>query len=85
MLKPRVHWDAVQGWVIDTPIPLSGPQLVAIINWTKKVQGQRIRDKVGETREQMEKALKALSLETLKVNLMPESGFSAGERVLYKG
>lgn len=84
MIKPRVYWDVVRGWVIDTPIPLSAPQLAAVVAWTKKVQEHRLRDKSGETREQMEKALATLNPSTLKVNLLPESGFSAGERVLYK-
>lgn len=84
MLQPRVHWDVNTGWVVDTPIPLTAKQLAAIIAWTKKVQTQRLRDKTGDVREQMEKALSMLSPTTLKVNLLPESGLSVGERVLYK-
>lgn len=84
MLKPRVHWDINAGWTIDTPVPLSKAQLVGVVAWTKKVQSQRLLDKSGDVREQMERALAALSPATLKVNLLPESGLSVGERVLYK-
>lgn len=83
-MKPRVHWDAVSGWVVDTPISLSKRQLKACVDWTVKIQSERIRSMPhGDRREQAVAALKRLSVDTLKVNLLPESGYSGGERVLY--
>lgn len=83
-MKPRVHWDVAAGWVVDTSFPLSKPQLQAVVDWTKKVQSQRLLGKCGDAREQMSRALATLSIHTLKVNLIPESGLADGERVLYK-
>ena len=84
-MKPRVYWDSVNGWTVDTIFPLTKQQLGAVVAWTKKIQTTRLVDKPREVREQMELALKSLTPETLKVNLLPESGLSVGERVLYKG
>lgn len=81
---PRVHWSLDGGWVVDSPIALNRGQLMACVAYTKRVQGQRIKTMRGDKREQMIKALSELSVATLKVHLLPESGFSGGERVLYK-
>jgi hypothetical protein len=84
MRGPRVYWDIELGWTVDTPVALNSKQLEAVVAWTKKVQTSRLIDKSGDTRDQMLKALQSLSPQTLKQNLLPESGFANSERVLFK-
>lgn len=79
----RAYWDAEHGWTVDTPIALTGPQLVAVISWIKKVQAPRVQQMQGDKREQAAAALKVLSPQTLKQNLLSISGHKDGERVLY--
>lgn len=81
---PRVHWDAEQGWVVDTQIALSPAQLQRVIAHTKRIQSERVLAMPrGDRKDQATQALKSLSLRSLKVNLLPESGYSEGERELY--
>lgn len=81
---PRVHWSAENGWAVDSTFALSASQLRACVDYVKKAQRGRIPTTPGPKRDQMRAALKALSVRTLKVNLLPESGFKDGERVIYK-
>lgn len=81
---PRVHWDAVNGWVVDTQIALTRQQLFAVVAHTKKIQHERIRAMpAGDRREQAVAAIKNLTPATLKVKLLPQSGYSDGERELF--
>lgn len=81
---PRVFYDAIDGWTVETQIALSPAQLKACVDHVKAVQGPRLRHLPrGDAREQAADALKALTPRTLKVKLLPESGYSGGESVLY--
>lgn len=81
---PRIHWDVEKGWVVDSQISLNRRQLHAIVKHTKKIQSERILAMApGDKKEQATAALKALTVGAIRVNLLPESGFSQGERELY--
>lgn len=80
MMQPRAFWDAVEGWVVETPIALSPSQLGAVISWVRKVQSPRIRDMRGDKREQATKALQSLTPATIKQRIVARPG---AERVLY--
>lgn len=77
----RVYWDEQNGWTVDTPIALSRPQADAVVAWTKKIQGERVKSMRGDKREQAEKALRNLTAKTLKQNLL----HSKSEGVLWTG
>lgn len=71
---PRVHWHPVNGWLVDTVFPMTRAQLKVCIDYTRKVQAQRIAGMPrGELREQAEKALLALSVNTIRQNLQSKS------------
>jgi hypothetical protein len=80
MTQPRAFWDAKEGWVVETPIALSPPQISAVVDWVRKVQGPRIRDMRGDKREQAAAALRSLSPATIKQRIVARPG---AERVLY--
>ena len=74
MKPPRVHWDAVAGWVVDTDLDLMPHELQACVNFTRKVQTDRILAMPrGDRREQAERALSELSVGTLRQNVRPAS------------
>lgn len=79
MKNVRVYWDAEVGWTVDVPFALVRPQLEAIVAWTLRVQRQRLIGRPREVREQMQRALRKLSADTLRQNLVPV----AGEGLLY--
>jgi len=86
MLKPkppRVHWDAETGWVIDTNFSLSFGMLKSCVEYTRKVQTDRLRTMpLGDRRDQMELAPPQLSALTIRINLLPKSDIEP-ERVLF--
>lgn len=79
-MKPRVFWDAVEGWQVETPFALTPPQLAALVAWVRRVQTQRLRGKAGDAREQAERAIAALSPATIKQRIVAKPG---AERVLF--
>ena len=80
---PRVHWDAALGWVVDTRIPLGPRALQACVDFTMRMQIDRLRAmSPGDKRRQMAEALKSLSVQTLKVNLLTRDPIG-DERILY--
>lgn len=76
----RVFWDVVDGWTVETPIALSAPQVVAVVEWTKKMQGPRVRAMRGDKYEQASAALNSLSPATLKQRVVAKPH---AERVLF--
>lgn len=80
MSPPRVFWDAVDGWTVETPVALTHPQVERIVAWTKKVQGPRVAAMRGDKREQAGVALAALTSATLKQRVIAKPN---QERVLY--
>lgn len=76
----RVFWDVVDGWTVETPVALSAPQVAAVIAWTIKMQGPRVRAMRGDKYEQASAALKSLSPSTLKQRIVAKPH---AERVLY--
>lgn len=79
-MQPRVFWDAVDGWIVETPFALSPSQIAATVAWVRNVQVQRLRGKSGDAREQAERAIAALSPATIKQRIVAKPG---AERVLY--
>lgn len=66
---PRVHYTA-HGWLVDTVFPMTPRQLQVCIDYTRKVQQQRINGMpLGDQREQAQLALDTLSVKTIKQNL----------------
>lgn len=79
-MQPRVFWDVVEGWVVETPFALTASQVAAVVQFTLKVQVPRAKLKHGDAREQAMNALKQLSPSTLKQRVVAKPG---AERVLY--
>lgn len=80
---PRVHWDAALGWVVDSRFALNRLQLQACVDFTRKYQTERIRSMPpGDRKDQAKKALATLSVETLKLNLLPADPLGE-DRILY--
>lgn len=76
----RVVWDVVDGWTVETPVALSAPQLAAVVAWTVKMQGPRVRAMRGDKYEQASAALRSLSTATLKQRVVAKPH---AERVLF--
>ena len=76
----RAFWDAVDGWVVETPMALTASQVAAVVQWVRRMQVPRIRDMRGDKREQTAAALAELSPSTLKQRVVARPG---AERVLY--
>ena len=82
---PRVFYDVIDGWTVESQIALDALQLKACVDFVKKIQGPRLKHLPrGDAREQAAEALQKLTPRTLKVRLLPESGYSGGESVLYQ-
>lgn len=79
-MQPRVFWDAVDGWQIEAAFALTPPQLASVVAWVRRVQMQRLIGKRGDAREQAERAIAALSPETIKQRIVAKPG---ADRVLY--
>lgn len=79
-MQPRVFWDAVDGWVIETAFALSAQQVAAAVAWARRIQTQRLVGKRGDAREQAERAISALSPQTIKQRVVAKPG---AERVLF--
>lgn len=60
--KPlRLHWDAVQGWLVDSPTALSDNQLKRICLWAVPKQIDRWRSlPAGTKKDELELAIKDL-------------------------
>lgn len=66
---PRIHYTD-HGWLVDTVFPMTPRQLKVCIDYTRKVQQQRINGMpLGELRDNSQKALDSLSAATIKQNL----------------
>lgn len=59
------------GWIIDVPYALNQRQIYAAIEYHKKMQEGRIKNMVGDKREQCVKAINNLTINTLKQNILP--------------
>lgn len=61
MKNYRLHWDAKEGWVVDTDIALSDFQLKKICDWATPRQVDRWRSlPPGEKKDELGKAIKLL-------------------------
>lgn len=77
---PRVFWDEQEGWTIETTFALSKGELLACVNYTRRIQEGRAKGMRGDKREQALKALSALSVDTLKQRVIAAPN---QERTLY--
>jgi len=83
MRPPRVHYSDDHGWLVDTQFPMTGLMLKACIDFTRKVQAQRIMNMpIGPMRDRAAEALKKLSVTTLRQNLQTKSPWEK-ERTAY--
>jgi beta-phosphoglucomutase-like phosphatase (HAD superfamily) len=72
MRAPRVHYSDQHGWLVDTQFPMTRLMLQACVDFTTKVQKQRISNMfIGMQRDRAAAALKKLSVETIQQNLQP--------------
>jgi len=69
MQKIRIHYSK-EGWIIDTPFGLSVPEMERAIRYHKKIQSERIKYMRGDKREDSQKALDFLRVNTLKQNIL---------------
>lgn len=71
----RLHWDAVNGWMVDVPTPLTERQLQGIIDWSVPKQIDRWRSlPVGDKKDQLELAIKDLMAGKLNQRVLDEHG-----------
>lgn len=75
----QVYWDALDGWIIETPIALTRFQAERAVAWVKKIQAGRLADRPREVREQMAGALNNLTALTLRQKII------GPEPVLFNG
>lgn len=81
MKAPRVY-HSLSGWVIETTVGLSGPQLEAAVTWARReFVRQTGRLPRGERRQSVLDALSSLRAETIRQILVnPYSGLATGDR-----
>lgn len=80
---PRVHYHDQHGWRVDTQFPMTKLMLKACIDFTAKVQRQRISNMpVGPQRDRCVEALKKLSVETIRQVIVPKAPWEQ-ERTMY--
>jgi hypothetical protein len=71
----RLYWDAVEGWVLDVPVPLTQAQLARIARWAVPRQVARWRSLPhGDRREQLGRAISALERGELRQRLVDHDG-----------
>jgi hypothetical protein len=70
MKNIRVHYTAA-GWIVDTPIGLTPLQLSRVVQFHKNVQTERISVMRGDRREAGIKAMRELSVATIRQNVLP--------------
>lgn len=58
---PRMHWDEKDGWTLDVQFALSPAQIQACVDYTLKVQADRVLCMMpGDRKEHASRALQAL-------------------------
>lgn len=85
MNQPRMHWDAETGWVCDVSLALPATAVQAIVDYTLKVQCDRIRGMLnGDRKDQAIAATRQLieqGWRCVTQNIIPR--YHDSEKVIY--
>jgi hypothetical protein len=78
-----MHWSLERGWMLDVPFSLSDAQVQAAIDYTLKMQSDRLLTMMpGDHKEQMTRAL--LALRTGGPAVVRQIVVTSPEAVLYQ-
>lgn len=78
----RLHWDAKDGWLVDTDLPLPALQLEKLISWAIPKQVDRYRAlPTGDKRRELERAIELLKKGAVRQRVLPNR---SGETNLIK-
>lgn len=67
-----MHYDVVLGWICETPITLTAPQLHAVVEYTRKAQRDRIASwPPGDRKAQADRALNTLTAKVVTQRVTP--------------
>jgi len=81
----RLHWDAVEGWLLDVPVAQPPHIIQRVIDWSVPKQVDRLRAlPPGEKKEELTKAIQLLQAGQLKQRLVGFCGDGKGDLVMFE-
>jgi hypothetical protein len=84
--SPRFHYHDAHGWIVDTIISLNRWELCKAIEFVRKVNIERIKNMTpGPMRDRAVAAIRALSPETVRQNLLTEHPWTQDKFAFKKG
>lgn len=75
MRNYRLHWDALNGWVVDVDVLLSGIQIDRLCEWAIPRQVIRYRSlPQGDKKEELGRAIELLKKRQVRQRLIEKQG-----------
>lgn len=84
MKNMRLHWDAVEGWLLDVPLYLPNHILANVVRWAYPRQLDRLRSlPPGARQDELKAALPLLRQGKLTQRVVGQRGDGKGDLLIF--